>query len=286
MAERIVEMMENKKLAIIGTGMMGQAILGGILRNQVLSRENVSIFDADPIKMQTVAADLKVSAKTSSVDAVKGADAVLIAVKPQYLSGVLSELKGKIDPDSFVISIVAGVPIANFQEGLNHPTIVRVMPNTPAQIGEGVSGWIATPDLTKDQRTLAEAILSGTGHTYELKNESQLDQITAVSGSGPAYVFLFIEAMIDTAVHIGIPRAQAEEIVIQTVEGSVKYLEARKTHPAVLRNEVTSPGGTTAEALYEFEKHGFRDAIASAMWACYDRTVALGKNLPRQGHKG
>ncbi len=154
------------------------------------------------------------------------------------------------------------------------------MPNTPAQIGEGVSGWYASADVSIEQKKFTGKILSGLGLAVPFDQESDLDLVTAVSGSGPAYVFLFIEAMIDTAVHMGLPRKTAEKIVIQTVKGSAAYLEKRGDHPAVLRNEVTSPGGTTAEALFYLEKEGLRSAVSQAMWACFDRTVEIGEGKP------
>jgi pyrroline-5-carboxylate reductase len=256
---------------------MGKAILTGILKKRLISPQNISVYDTDADKMRSAHEELGVNPSDSGKDAIRDADVILIAVKPQFLSEVFGELKNKIHPDALVISIVAGVPIEQFQKGLDHERVVRVMPNTPAQIGEGVSGWFASREVAADQRNLAQEILACTGYAFELKSEGQLDQITAVSGSGPAYVFLFIEAMIDTAVHLGLSRPLATEIVIRTVKGSTDYLAMRKEHPAVLRNEVTSPGGTTAEAVFELEKLGFRNAIAEAMWACYERTIELGK---------
>ncbi|MBP8963887.1 MAG: pyrroline-5-carboxylate reductase [Flexilinea sp.] len=269
--------MNSEKMAIIGIGVMGKAILTGILKKRLISPQNISVYDTDADKMRSAYEELGVNPSDSGTDAIRDADVILIAVKPQFLSEVFGELKNKIHPDALVISIVAGVPIEQFQKGLDHERVVRVMPNTPAQIGEGVSGWFASREVTADQRNLAQEILACTGYAFELKSEDQLDQITAVSGSGPAYVFLFIEAMIDTAVHLGLSRPLATEIVIRTVKGSTDYLAMRKEHPAVLRNEVTSPGGTTAEAVFELEKLGFRNAIAEAMWACYERTIELGK---------
>ncbi len=275
-------MSDSKSLAIIGAGMMGGAILNGIVRNGVLLPDHITVFDTDSKKLEHFQTELKVKTAASSAAAVQGADAVLIAVKPQYLAGVLTELNGKIDKNALLISIVAGIPIKKFQDELAHQKIVRVMPNTPAQIGAGVSGWVASKEITAADRELATAILSGIGQAFEMENETQLDRLTTVSGSGPAYIYLFIEAMIDTAVHMGLQRPLAEQLVIQTFRGSVDYLESRHTHPAVLRNEVTSPGGTTAEAIFELERLGFRDAIASAMWANYYRIVELSEGKPRE----
>ncbi|MHC1771092.1 MAG: pyrroline-5-carboxylate reductase [Flexilinea sp.] len=276
--------MEKIKIAVIGTGMMGRAIISGIIKNGILLPESIFPSDIDPKKAQALHDELGTSLTTSNVEAIENASIVLIAVKPQYLQTVLDELKGKISPESLIISIVAGVPVQRLIDGLEHASVVRVMPNTPAQIGEGVSGWYATADVSMEQKELTGRILSGLGLVMLFDKESDLDLVTAVSGSGPAYVFLFIEAMIDTAVHMGLPRKTAEKIVIQTVKGSAAYLENRGDHPAVLRNEVTSPGGTTAEALFCLEKEGLRTAVSRAMWACFDRTVEIGEGkLRRKG---
>lgn len=274
--------MEKIKIAVIGAGMMGRAIISGIIKNRILSPESIFPSDIDPQKTQALHDELRTSLTASNTEAIKNAAIVLIAVKPQYLQAVLDELKGKIVPESLVISIVAGVAVQRFIDGLGHSRIVRVMPNTPAQIGEGVSGWYASADVSIEQKKFTGKILSGLGLAVPFDQESDLDLVTAVSGSGPAYVFLFIEAMIDTAVHMGLPRKTAEKIVIQTVKGSAAYLEKRGDHPAVLRNEVTSPGGTTAEALFYLEKEGLRSAVSQAMWACFDRTVEIGEGKPRR----
>ncbi len=274
--------MDKMKMAVIGSGMMGRAIITGIIKNQILNPETIFVSDIDPEKIKELHDELHVSTAGSNVECVKGADLVLIAVKPQYLQPVLDELYGKIKSESLIISIVAGVPIQRFIDGLGNQKIVRVMPNTPAQILEGVSGWYTSPEVNSEQKVLVEKILSGLGMAIPFSKESDLDQVAAISGSGPAYVFLFMEAMIDTAVHMGFPRKIAEKLVTQTVRGSVNYFEKRGEHPAVLRNEVTSPGGTTAEALYYMEKEGLRHAVSSGMWACLNRTVELRENQPRQ----
>ncbi|GAP41620.1 pyrroline-5-carboxylate reductase [Flexilinea flocculi] len=274
--------MENMKMAIIGSGMMGRAIITGIIQNQIFNPETIFVSDVDPEKTKALHEELGVSTAISNTECVEGADIVLIAVKPQFLQPVLDELHGKINSESLIISIVAGVPIQRFVDGLGNQKIVRVMPNTPAQILEGMSGWFTSAEVSSDQKRLVEKILSGLGLAIYFDKESDLDQVAAVSGSGPAYVFLFMEAMIDTAVHMGFPRKIAEKLVIQTVRGSADYFERRGVHPAVLRNEVTSPGGTTAEALYYMEKEGLRHAVSSGMWACLNRTIELRENLPRQ----
>lgn len=179
-----------------------------------------------------------------------------------------------------MLSIVAGANIPTLQKGLNHHSVVRAMPNTPAQIGEGITVWTAASSVTPEQLELAQQILGALGEEIFVEEESYLDMATAVSGTGPAYVFLFLEAMIDGGVHLGLPRRIAEQMVVQTLKGSVDYYQKNKAHPAHLRNQVTSPGGTSAAALYYLEKAGFRTAISRAIWAAYERSLELGSGNP------
>ena len=162
-------------------------------------------------------------------------------------------------------------------QGLDHAAIVRSMPNTPAQVGEGITVWTATDEVTEQQRERASLILNSFGKEVYVDHEDYLDMATALSGTGPAYVFLMMEAMVDAGVHLGFPRRISEELVIQTFKGSVAYYENSPRHLARLRNQVTSPGGTSAAALYYLEKAGVRTALSRAIWAAYERSVELGK---------
>ncbi len=153
--------------------------------------------------------------------------------------------------------------------------------NTPAQVGQAISVWTATPAVTPEQRAQAQAILGSFGQEVFVEDEDYLDMATALSGTGPAYVYLFMEAMVDAGVHLGFPRRIAEQLVVQTVKGSVAYYERSPSHLARLRNQVTSPGGTSAAALYYLEKAGFRTALSRAIWAAYERSVQLGKGKKR-----
>ena len=209
------------------------------------------------------------------------ADVVVLSVKPQRLSDVMKGLKG-IRSDALVLSIIAGATMKKIGTGLKHKAIVRSMPNTPGQIGEGITVWAASKDVSDEQQKMARSILSAMGEEVFVEDESYLDMATALSGSGPAYVFLFTEALIDAGVHMGFPRRIAEQLVLQTIKGSASYYQAASRHPATLRNQVTSPGGTSAEALYYLEKAGFRTAISRAVWAAYQRSLELGKEKP--GH--
>jgi pyrroline-5-carboxylate reductase len=189
-------------------------------------------------------------------------------------------MRGAIQPDALVLSIVAGAPIAKIAGGLDHLPIVRAMPNTPAQIGEGITVWTESPQVTAEQHEMGRQILGALGEEIFMEEEYYLNMATALSGTGPAYVFLFMEAMVDAGVHLGFPRRVAEQLVAQTVRGSVDFYTRSDSpiHLAHLRNQVTSPGGTSAAALYYLEKAGFRTAISRAVWAAYERSRELGRD--------
>jgi pyrroline-5-carboxylate reductase len=207
---------------------------------------------------------------------------VVLSIKPQAVPHVLPELNGKIPAHALVLSIVAGVRAQALIDGLAHPAVVRSMPNTPAQIGQGMTVWTASGAVTAAQREQSCAILGALGPEVFVEEEDYLDMATALSGTGPAYAFLFMEAMVDAGVHLGFPRYLAEQLVLQTMKGSVEYAMHTSLHLARLRNQVTSPGGTTAEALYYLEKAGFRTAISRAVWAAYQRSVQLGRGKKRR----
>jgi pyrroline-5-carboxylate reductase len=209
---------------------------------------------------------------------------VVLSVKPQRLSEVMKGLKG-IHSDALILSIVAGASIKKISTGLKHKSVVRSMPNTPGQIGEGITVWTASKEVTAEQQEIARAIIGALGEEVFVEDEGYLDMATALSGSGPAYVFLFTEALIDAGVHMGFPRRIAEQLVLQTIKGSASFYEQAERHPATLRNQVTSPGGTSAEALYYLEKAGFRTAISRAIWAAYQRSLELGKEKPGHLHE-
>jgi len=264
-------------ITIIGAGNMGSAILAGIVREGLTTPENVRTADKHQDRLQELHETYGVSTFTDNFKATEGADVVILCIKPQHLKYVLSDLVNHLPKKTLVISIVAGVPLAALSEGLNHGCIIRTMPNTPAQIGQGITVWTATDEVSEHQMELAKNILLAFGEEVHVTEEHFLDMATALSGSGPAYVFLFMEAMIDAGVHLGFSRDISEKLVAQTLRGSVNYYESMKEHPAKMRNDVTSPGGTSAAALYYLEKAGFRTAIARAIWAAYERSVELGQ---------
>jgi pyrroline-5-carboxylate reductase len=272
----------HPKIAIIGSGVMGEAIISGLIRNDVTLPANIRVSDTRQERVDELHSIYAISPFTDNVAAVSQADVVVVSVKPQRLDLVMSGLKDKIPGEALVLSIIAGATIDKISNGLNHHCVVRSMPNTPAQIGEGITVWVASPMVSPEQLELARRILTALGQEVYAEEENFLDKATALSGTGPAYVFLFMEALIDAGVHLGFSRRIAEQLVVQTLRGSVDYYQKRMDHPAALRNEVTSPGGTSAEALYYLEKAGFRTAISRAIWAAYERSKELGQGKEAQ----
>ena len=206
--------------------------------------------------------------------ALDGADIAVLAVKPQEFPAAARGISLK--PGQTVMSIMAGVTIESIRAALKHDAIVRAIPNTPAQIGEGMTVWTATEAVPDAARELVRSILTVLGRELYVEDEKYVDMATAVSSSGPAYVFLVMEALIDAAVHIGLRRDMAERMVIQTMLGSARYAEATGKHPADLRNQVTSPAGTTTEGLLALEKAGLRRAFIEAVQAAYEKAKRLG----------
>jgi len=268
--------LEGKRIALIGGGTMGEAIIRGLLQRNVVSAGQIVVSEPVAERRAALQEALGVHCTADNAEAVQGADVIIFAVKPQVLNDVLSGLRGHVSPQSLVMTIVAGAPIAAFGKSLGTPAIVRVMPNTPAQIGQGISLWVDTPETTASQREQVQVILSALGQEIRGHSEDEVDMATAISGSGPAYVFLFIEALADAGVQIGLSREVAGKLALQTVLGSAAYAERAALHPALLRNAVTSPGGTTAAALYELEAGGLRATLARAVLAAYRQAQRLG----------
>jgi pyrroline-5-carboxylate reductase len=270
-------MKANPTIAIIGSGVMAEAMIAGILRQKVTTADLVSAADIRAERVAELQTQYGIKPFTDNLLAVQNADIVILSVKPQRIESVYTNLKSNIPSGAVVLSIVAGASISAISNGLAHAAVIRAMPNTPAQIGEGITVWVASSSVREDQIELARSILTALGQEVLADEEEYLDMATALSGTGPAYVFLFMEAMIDAGVHLGFPRRISEQLVAQTLRGSVDFFLGAKAHPAHLRNQVTSPGGTSAEALYYLEKAGFRTAISRAVWAAYEKSKALGK---------
>jgi pyrroline-5-carboxylate reductase len=276
-------MFTNTTIAFVGSGSMAEAMISGLVTEKLI--ESQCVVAAGPRAERGIALQTKYGIQTAinNREAIEGAGVVVLSVKPQMLPIVLPELKGHIQPGALVLSIIAGVKIDTIAQGLLHTGIVRAMPNTPAQIGQGITVWTASSEVTETQRKQAEAILGACGQHVHVDDEDYLDMATALSGTGPAYVFLFMEALVDAGVHLGFSRHVSEQLVLQTVKGSVEYMLHSPNHLARMRNQVTSPGGTSAEAIYYLEKAGFRTALSRAVWAAYQRSVQLGRGKKRSG---
>jgi len=264
------------KIAFIGGGNMGEAMVSAILDTGLAKPEAIRVSDVSQARRKHLEQKYGVAVTESNLEAISGKDVVVLAIKPQNLAEVMTELGGQLKSTQLVLSIIAGARIGTLSKGLKHNCIARVMPNTPAQIGEGMSVWTATSEVTEQQKGLVGAILGAMGMELYVDDEKYIDMATAVSGSGPAYFFLVVESLVDAAVEIGLPRDMARELVLQTMLGSGRLIQKSGEEPAELRRKVTSPGGTTAEALQQFEKAGFADLVKRAVKAAYDKARGLG----------
>ncbi len=272
-----MKQLNGKKIAVIGCGNMAGAMIGALLRKGELTPVQITASDPFQEQLDIISQKYSVGVTDNNPDAVKSADIVILSVKPQVLPGVFEELKGKIPSGSLVFSIVAGMPITKIKKGLAHKAVIRSMPNTPAQISAGMTVWTASEAVTEEQRTDAIVILEAMGTELYVEHEDTLNMATAVSGTGPTYVFLLAESLVDAAVHLGFSRRDARLIVLETLKGSVDFAQQSDLHLAQLRNMVTSPGGTSAEAIYQLEKGGLRTIVSKAVWAAYQKSQLLGK---------
>lgn len=274
-------MFSEKQIAFIGSGTMAEAMIRGLLSQKLVNAGQIIAAGPRPERGQRLHKKHQVRVTTDNCEAAEEAQIVILAVKPQVLPEVMSEIRGHLRRQDLVLSIIAGMPIRVIADGLAHAAVVRAMPNTPAQIGQGITVWTVTPEVSETQKQQAQAILASLGEEEFVDDEDYLDMATALSGTGPAYVFLLMEAMVDAGVHMGFSRRVAKRLVFQTMRGSVEFADRSNFHVAELRNQVTSPGGTTAEALYHMEKGGLRTVISRGIWAAYQRSIALGKGKKR-----
>lgn len=269
--------LEKTNIAFIGGGAMGEAMIKGMLARQLATPDQIIVSEPVADRRALMARDYNVRTTGENAEAVQGAQVVILAVKPQVIQSVAAGLQGYLDPAALVISIMAGVAMSTMQTGLGHERIVRAMPNTPAQVNQGATVWMPAPAVTSAQRQQTKLILGALGAEIVVEKEEFLDMQTGLGGSGPGFVFLILEAMIDAGVQMGFSRADAQTIVLQTVGGSVELMRQSGLHPADLRNRVTSPGGTTAAGLYALEKGGLRALLADGIFAAYRRSQELGR---------
>jgi pyrroline-5-carboxylate reductase len=276
-------MLDDLYIDFIGPGVMAEAMVRGIIERAGVSPDQIRMSGPRQERLEDLVTTYGVSTMTDNRESVKGADVIVVAVKPQTLMGALKDLGGAIEENALVLSIVAGATLEGLSESLKHSAIVRAMPNTPAQIGKGITVWTSTDSVTEEQLGQARQILNALGDEIYVEEEDYLDMATALSGTGPAYVYLFMEALVDAGVHLGFPRRIAEQLVLKTILGSVAFYDHSSLHLSRLRNQVTSPGGTSAAALYYLEKAGFRTALSRSIWAAYERSTQLGRGKKR-GH--
>ena len=278
-------MLTNLNVAFVGSGVMAEAILQGLLRQQLVAPEAIICADPFPARCEELRSRFGVRVTTSNLEATTAADLVILSVKPQVLGEVMREMRGHLRPSALVISIVAGATIDSIAGDLLHATVVRSMPNTPARIGQGMTVWTASGGVSAEGREQARTVFGALGEEVYVDHEEYLDMATALSGTGPAYVFLVMEALIDAGVHLGFSRRIAQQLVLQTMQGSVAFARSVDMHPAELRNMVTSPGGTSAEAIYQLEKGGLRTILSRAVFAAYQKSRALSSMSLHGGSK-
>ena len=272
----------NRTIATVGSGVMAEAMIMGQLAGRLVAADQIVASHPRAERRAQLRDIHGIRTVASNVEAAGQADVVILAVKPQMLAKVGREIGPHLRAGQLVLSILAGPTSAALVTALGHDQVVRAMPNTPARIGNGMTVWYATPATTAEQRSQAKALLSALGAELEVEDEKWVAMATAVSGTGPAYVFLVMEALIDAAVHLGFPRHIAHDLVIETLEGSTRFAKQSGDHPAVLRNMVTSPGGTSAAALHELESGRLRTVLSEAVWAAFRRTVELGDEIENQ----
>lgn len=269
----------DRPIAILGTGNMGSALMKGIINAKLTPPKKIITCDINPTKLQALVSEWKVRSTLDLKEAVELSDILLLCVKPQTLTSVLEAIKKSIRPNHLVISIVAGVRIAFIQQMIETKIgIVRTMPNIAATVDEGAAAIAFGEHVTADQQKIAKAIFKAVGEIVVV-SEDQLDAVTGLSGSGPAYIYMVIEALIDGGVKMGLARDVATKLAIQTVLGSAKLAKNSGLHPAILRDQVTTPGGTTINAIHELESHGLRAMLINAVVTATRRSEELSKIL-------
>lgn len=272
---------KNTGLAFIGCGVMAESMIAGLLRERIVSADQISASHPRPDRRSELSDRYGIAVFEHNAEAARnfsGTNAVVVlCVKPQRIKGVLKDLAGGVAADQLVISIVAGTGIETISEGLKTPLVVRAMPNTPSQIGKGMTAWTCTESLDEQHRELARLLFSALGKELFVETENMIDMATSLSATGPTYTFMVMEAMTDAGVHLGFSREVSKELVQQTMLGSVLFAMESHKHPAELRNMVTSPGGTSAEAIYQMEKGALRTVLSKAIYGAYKRAVELGK---------
>ena len=273
--------LKNLYLAFIGCGVMGESMVAGLLRKNLVDPKNVVASHPRESRRKELAEKHGIKVFDNNSEAAKTVvgqenSAVVLCIKPQRLERVLTDLNGVLHVNQLVVSIVAGATIEHLAEELGTAKIVRAMPNTPSQIGAGITAWTCTEAVGDTERGHVREILAALGKELFVETENMIDMATSLSATGPTYIFMVMEALTDAGVHLGFSRDMAKELVQETMLGSVKFAMESHKHPAELRNMVTSPGGTSAEAIYQMEKGTLRTVLSKAVYAAYKRAVELG----------
>ncbi|WP_232660664.1 pyrroline-5-carboxylate reductase [Pseudonocardia sp. TRM90224] len=267
------------RIAVLGAGKIGEALLAGLL-GAGRSTDELMFTERHPERAAELTERLRVPS-VGVAEAAERADIVVLAVKPQDITPVLDELAPAVRPGTLVVTLCAGLPTSLFEAALPAGTpVIRVMPNTPMLVGEAMSAISPGSHATDDQLAVVEKMLASVGRVVRVP-ESQQDAVTALSGSGPAYFFFLVEAMIDAGILLGLPRTVAADLIVQSAFGAARMLRESDDHPVLLREAVTSPAGTTISAIRELEKHGVRAALIAAIEAARDRSVELGRSAER-----
>ena len=274
--------LSNTNLSFIGCGVMAESMIAGLLRKKMVAPEQIAASHPRANRRAELNEKYEIQIYESNAEAVERSresenSTVALCVKPQRLNGVLQELKDVVSANQIILSIVAGAKIETLSESLGNEKIVRAMPNTPSQIGAGITAWTCTEAVSDEERANIKTLLTALGKELYVETENMIDMATSLSATGPTYIFMVMEALTDAGVHLGFSREMAKELVQETMLGSVLFAIESHKHPAELRNMVTSPGGTSADAIYQMEKGGLRTVLSKAVYSAYQKAVALGK---------
>jgi len=273
-------MLNDKKIGMIGTGNMGKALIDGLIASGTAKAENITCSDTSEQQLADVREKYGVETTMDNIAAVKAADIVIYAIKPQIMASVLKETADFLDKNKLIISIAAGVPMAAIESLLNKELrLIRVMPNVAVAVKEGATAIAAGGNATQEDIQLAMAIFDSVGKSIFVKENYLMDAITGLSGSGPAYIFMIVDALADAGVKMGISRKDARVLASQTVLGAAKLLLETKAHPGELKDSVTSPGGTAIAGLHTLEKGGLRTTLINAVEAATNRSKELGEAM-------
>lgn len=282
-------MLTNKRIGFIGGGNMATAMVKGLLSASFIEAKNLMVSDVAADRLEWLKKEFKVKVTTDNRELVQKSDIIVLAVKPQAVKAVCRSIHEVVDESKLVISVAAGVPIHTIETLLNPEAdkkvgVVRTMPNTPALVQAGVTALSASDHVSKTDLKIAHRIFEAVGRTVDVP-ESQLDAVTGLSGSGPAYIFMIIEALSDAGVKMGLSRDVANTLTLQTVLGSAKLAQESGRHPGELKDMVCSPGGTTISGLHTLEKGGLRTTLINAVEAATERSIELGKNAEKNNHE-